>query len=56
MESLSPKSHAEAGAVFRHGVVGALTQAQMDRGQLRAALFLLSQQRLHPPRAKATRC
>ena len=56
MESLSPKSHAEAVAVFRHGVIGALTQAQMDRGQLRAALHLLSQQRLRPPRAKATRC
>ena len=56
MESLIPKSHAEAVAVFRHGVVGALTQAQMDRGQLRAALLLLSQQRLRPPRAKATRC
>ena len=56
MESLSPKSYAEAVAVFRHGVVGALTQAQMDRGQLRAALLLLSQQRLRPPRAKATRC
>jgi putative transposase len=56
MESLSPKSYAEAVAVFRHGVIGALTQAQMDRGQLRAALLLLSQQRLRPPRAKATRC
>jgi len=56
MESLSPKSHAEAVAVFRHGVIGALTQAQMDRGQLRAALQLLTQQRLLPPRAKATRC
>jgi len=55
MENLSPKSYAESVAVFRHGVVGALTQAQMDRGQLRAALLLLSQQRLRPPRAKATR-
>ena len=55
MESLSPKSYAEEVAVFRHGVVGALTQAQMDRGQLRTALLVLSQQRLRPPRAKATR-
>jgi transposase InsO family protein len=56
MENLSPKSHAEAVAVFRHGVIGALTQAQMDRGQLRAALLLLTQQRFLPPKAKATRC
>jgi transposase InsO family protein len=56
MDALTPKSHAEAVAVFRHGVIGALTQAHLDRGQLRAALAALSQQRFRPPRAKATRC
>ena len=56
MDGLSPKSYAESVAIFRHGVIGALTQAQMDRGQLRSALLLLSQQRFLPPRAKATRC
>jgi putative transposase len=56
MESLTPKSHAEAVAVFRHGVIGALTQCQMDRGQLAAAFTVLAEQRFVPPRAKASRC
>ncbi|WP_237080502.1 DDE-type integrase/transposase/recombinase [Myxococcus xanthus] len=56
MKSLTPKSHAEAVAVFRHGVIGALTQAQMDRGQLASALESLAQQRFVPPGAKASHC
>ena len=55
MDTLVPKSHAEAVAVFRHGVIGALTQAQMDRGRLRAALVALSQQRFLPPQAQGPR-
>ena len=55
MDSLTPKNHAEAVAVFRHGIIGALTQAEMDRGQLAAALEVLSQQRFVPPRAKSSR-
>src|SRR5439155_5749023 len=55
MESLTPKSHAEAVAVFRHGVIGALTQAQMDRGQLAAALEQLTKQRFRPPKSNSTR-
>lgn len=55
MEGLTPKSHAEAVAVFRHGVLGALTQAQLEKGQLRTALLALSQQRFRPPGAQATR-
>jgi transposase InsO family protein len=54
-EELKPKNHQEAVAVFRHGVVGALTQAQMDRGELLAALKALTQQRFVPPRAKVAR-
>jgi putative transposase len=53
--SLKPTSHAEAVALFRHGVLGALTQAQLDAGQLKAALQQLSHQRLRPPGAMATR-
>jgi transposase InsO family protein len=56
MKSLTPKSHAEAVAVFRHGVIGALTQSQLERGQLAAALEALAQQRFVPPLAKASRC
>jgi putative transposase len=55
MESLTPSSHAEAVALFRHGVLGALTQAQLERGQLRAALAGLSSQRFRPPKSKTTR-
>lgn len=55
MDPLTPKTHQEAVAVFRHGVIGALTQAQMDRGQLRAALKQLARQHFRPPGAKATR-
>jgi transposase InsO family protein len=52
---LSAHSHAEAVALFRHGVIGALTQAQLERGALAEALEALSQQRLRPPGALATR-
>ena len=55
MEELKPKSHAEAVAVFRHGVIGALTQAELERGALRAALAELSQQRFRLPGAAGTR-
>lgn len=55
MDALTPKTHQESVAVFRHGVIGALTQAQMDRGQLRAALKQLARQRFRPPGAKTTR-
>lgn len=55
MDSLTPKSHAEAVAVFRHGVIGALTQAQMDRGQLAAALKALSKKHFRPPKSLTTK-
>lgn len=55
MDSLTPTSHAEAVAVFRHGIIGALTQAQMDAGQLHAALEALKSQRFLPPKSKTTR-
>ena len=55
MDSLTPTSHAEDVAVFRHGILGSLIQAEMDRGQLHAALESLSNQRFRPPRSKTTR-
>ena len=55
MESLTPTSHAESVAVFRHGIIGALTQAQLDRGQLHAALEELATHRFRPPQSKTTR-
>ena len=55
MEALVPKTHAEAVALFRHGIIGSLTQAQLDRGQLAKALEDLSKQKFVPPRSKKTR-
>jgi transposase InsO family protein len=55
MESLTPHSHAEAVAVFRHGIIGSLTQAALTKGQLHDALQALCQQRFLPPRSKTTR-
>lgn len=54
-EELKPKNHQEAVAVFRHGVIGALTQAQLDAGQLAGALRALSTQRFVPPKSKVAR-
>lgn len=55
MDELKPKSHQEAVAVFRHGLLGALTQAQLDRGALHEALQRLSEQKFRPPGSKTTR-
>lgn len=53
--SLQPTDHREAVAVFRAEIIGALTRRGLERGQLRAALVELSQQRFRPPGAKTTR-
>jgi putative transposase len=55
LEKLSPRTRQEAVALFRHGVIGSLTQALLERGQLAAALEQLSKERFCPPGAKATR-
>ncbi len=55
MDELKPKSHQEAVAVFRHGVLGAVTQAKLDKGELRAALEELATKAFLPPRSKTTK-
>ena len=55
MDSLTPTSHAEAVALFRHGVIGALTQAQLEEGQLLAALKALAQKSFRPPKSLTTK-
>jgi putative transposase len=52
MKDLSPQNHAEAVALFRSEIVGALTRRELDRGQLAAALAELAEQRFRPPQAK----
>ncbi len=53
---LTAKDHAEAVAIFRAQVVGALVRAALSRGELTAELYELSRRRLRPPLAKTTRC
>lgn len=47
--SLEPEDHGEAIAIFRAEVIGALTKTELSRGDLKAELRRLSQQRLKPP-------
>jgi putative transposase len=51
MKDLSPKDQAEAVALFRSEIVGALTRRELDRGELADALLELSKQRFRPPGA-----
>ena len=55
MDDLHPKDHAEAVALFRCEVIGALTRRDLARGELHAELTALSQKRYRPPQAKCTR-
>ena len=55
MSTLTPKDHAEAIALFRSEIVGALTRRELDRGELAQAFTELSQQRFRPPRASSTK-
>lgn len=55
MTTLTPKDHAEALALFRSEIVGALTRRELDRGELAQALTELSQQRYRPPQATSTK-
>jgi putative transposase len=52
---LAPKDHAEAVARFRSEIVGALTRKDLDRGELRAALRALAEERFRPPGSDVTR-
>jgi putative transposase len=55
METLTPKDHAEAIALYRSEIVGSLTHRQLERGDLQAALVELSKQRFCPPRSHGAR-
>lgn len=55
MDDLHPKDHAEAVALFRSEVIGALTRRDLARGELRAELTALSRTPFRPPAAKRTR-
>jgi putative transposase len=55
MDTLTPKDHAEAVALFRSEIIGALSRRQLSRGELRAALRELSKLHFRPPGADTTR-
>jgi putative transposase len=55
MDSLKPKDHAEAVALFRSEIVGALTKQEFPRGGLKGALERLSKERFRPPGAERTK-
>jgi putative transposase len=55
-DSLRPRDHAEAIALFRAEVIGALAHREFERGELRAALRALAKVRFRMPGARFTRC
>lgn len=55
MDEMRPHDHAEAVAVFRSQVIGALICRMLTRGELRAELCRLSKVAFRPPGAKRTR-
>lgn len=54
-ETLEPRDHAEAVALFRAQVVGALAAQQLRHGELCAELHRLSKQRFRAPGSKVAR-
>jgi putative transposase len=56
MEPLTPKSHGEEVAVFRHGLIGAIAVRSLTHGERIALLRSVSEQRVRPPGSDTTRC
>lgn len=57
MDSLTPKNHSEAVAVFRHALIGALaTRDELDHGERIAMLRNISEEHVRPPGSDTTRC
>jgi len=54
-DALSPRDHAEAVALFRAELIGALARRELDRGELAAALRVLAAERYRPPGTATTR-
>ena len=52
---IRPRDHREEIALFRFGVIGALTQSALARGALRAQMRALSRTTFRPPGAARTR-
>jgi putative transposase len=50
LKTITPRDHAEAVALFRAEIVGALVRRELDRGELQGVFRELSQQKFRPPR------
>ncbi len=55
-DSLHPRDHAEAVALFRAEVIGTLARRELLRGELAVAIRELAKLRYRPPGRRATRC
>ena len=55
MDSLTPKDHAEAVALFRAEIIGSLTCRELVRGELAEELRALAGKRFRPPGLDHTR-
>jgi putative transposase len=53
--SLVPRDHAEAVALFRAGVIGALARSELDHGELAAEIRKLAKRKFRPPGRRATK-
>lgn len=56
MDPLTPTSHGEEVAVFRHGLIGAIALRSLTHGERIALLRSISEQRVRPPGSDTTRC
>ena len=56
MDPLTPKSHGEEVAVFRHGLIGAIALRSLTHGERISLLRSVSEQRVRPPGSDTTRC
>lgn len=52
---LVPRDHAEAVALFRAQVIGALTRSELTRGELAAAIRKLAERKYRPPGRRASK-
>jgi putative transposase len=56
MPSLVPRDHAEAVALFRAQIIGALTRSELSHGELAAEIRKLAERKYRPPGRRATKC
>jgi len=54
-DSFVPRDHAEAVALFRAEIIGALSRSELSRGELAAEIRKLAQRRYRPPGRRATK-